>query len=63
MTSKRILLQATKLDHTPYAVPILVGSLTKIGIEPMKGRTLNESAKEERTIGPVGWTLVRPIRT
>jgi hypothetical protein len=62
VTSRRMLLQATKEDHTPYAVPIFVGSLIRIGIEPTNGITFNESAKLESTIGPVGCTLVRPIK-
>jgi len=54
VTSRRMLLHATNDDQTPYAVPIFVGSLIKIGIEPTKGMTFIDNANDESTIGPVG---------
>jgi hypothetical protein len=36
--------------------------LTRIGIDPTKGITFIDNANEDRTIGPVGWTVVRPIK-
>ena len=39
-----------------------MGSLTKIGMDPTKGMTFIDNANDERTIGPVGWTVVRPIK-
>jgi len=57
-----MLLHATNDDQTPYAVPIFVGSLIKIGIEPTKGMTFMDKANELSTMGPVGWTVVNPIK-
>lgn len=54
VTSRRMLLHATNEDQTPYAVPIFVGSLTRIGIDPTNGMTFIDKANDERTIGPVG---------
>jgi hypothetical protein len=33
----------------------------RIGIEPTKGMTFMDKAKLDNTIGPVGWTVVKPI--
>ena len=44
----------TKDVQTPYAVPILVGSLTRSGIDAKKGITLKDSAKLDRMMGAIG---------
>lgn len=56
-----MLLQATKDDHMPYAVPISVGSLMSIGMLPIKGRTLSAKPKEAMRMGAMALTVVRPM--
>ena len=46
----------------PYAVPMRSSSGIINGMLPVHGMTFIASAIELRTIGPVGFTLVRPIR-
>lgn len=62
-TSKMTLLQAMKPDHRPYAVPISVGSGTKIGNEEIHGRTFRDRANDASRMGAIAFTFVRPMRT
>lgn len=60
-TSRITLLHATKEDHMPYPVPMSVGSLMRIGIDPMKGKTLSARANEAIRIGAMALTVVNPM--
>lgn len=45
----------------PYPVPMSVGSLMRIGIDPMKGKTLSARANEAIRIGAMALTVVNPM--
>lgn len=52
----------TNADQTPYAVPMRLSSLMRMGMLPTNGMTFIDNAKELKTIGMRGCTVVKPMR-